>query len=98
MGLSRHSYKFNSTNTHSMSSRLKRMKFSSYSEYLKSARWKRFKLRYFKSRRKVCSCGSTSSIQLHHKTYVRLGREKFSDVKRMCYKCHKKYHKNKRKY
>ena len=64
-----------------------------YRQYLLSQHWIIFKRRYYKRHKKGCSrCGSEINVQLHHKTYVRIGRERQSDVIPLCRKCHKKEH------
>jgi DNA-directed RNA polymerase subunit RPC12/RpoP len=62
----------------------------SYSAYLKSAAWKKFKASIFSTRGHRCErCGfDRMMLHLHHKTYVRLGREQPEDVKILCVSCH----------
>lgn len=40
-----------------------------------------------------CLCGSTVSLDVHHRTYDRRGRERLSDVILLCRDCHATYHK-----
>lgn len=61
--------------------------------YIASAAWKDRKREYFSSHPKVCvACGSGRNVHLHHKTYVRLGRELDSDLVPLCAGCHSKVH------
>ena len=65
-----------------------------YIEYLKSEHWKSFKKRYKKAKSpQFClGCGN-KRIQLHHRTYARLGKERYEDIFPLCGKCHIKLHK-----
>jgi hypothetical protein len=67
---------------------------SEYHTYLKSDHWKNVKVRYFSSKRpKVCDiCGSDKEINLHHKTYTRLGHEYLTDLIVLCRDCHEAVH------
>lgn len=65
-----------------------------YLTYLRSNEWfkvreKVLKLDGFKCRK----CSSSLRLQVHHKTYKRLGRERMSDLITLCYLCHKSHHK-----
>ena len=59
-----------------------------YRLYLKSDLW--YNVRKVKiAQMKVCEeCGGTKILQCHHLTYKRLGRERLSDLKLLCRKCH----------
>ncbi len=73
--------------------RLKFLGYKSYSAYLRSDHWKNFRKRYFTSNDKKCAvCGVRSGLELHHKNYSNLGREKFSDVVCLCEGHHKRLH------
>ena len=41
---------------------------------------------------KCCVCGNLNDLEVHHKTYKRLGREKLSDLVLLCKYCHKELH------
>jgi 5-methylcytosine-specific restriction endonuclease McrA len=68
-----------------------------YSEYLHSNHWKLLKVRYRKSKlfkSGACSiCGSYKRINIHHKSYIRIGNERLSDLMVLCQDCHHKLHK-----
>jgi phage terminase large subunit GpA-like protein len=68
---------------------------TSYEEYLRSRHWANVR-RCFKSSRsytgKCAVCGFHSNLQLHHKSYERLGRERERDLVHLCDKCHSKTH------
>jgi len=65
-----------------------------YREYIKSEAWRKRRFWYFETHDKKCrKCNSVHRIQLHHKTYKRLGGERDADLVALCYQCHKKLHK-----
>lgn len=68
--------------------------YKSYYSYLRSDLWVNFKKTYFiKNKIKKCAkCEATEFLSLHHRTYIRLGKEKFSDIILLCSKCHKRKH------
>lgn len=64
-----------------------------YHEYLRSEKWKKKRLRALKSagfRCNICKCDGP--LQVHHKTYRRLGFERLRDLQVVCGACHKKIH------
>ena len=64
-----------------------------YKQYLLSPHWVNFKKRYYKKHKKKCRhCGSKTGVQLHHKNYARLHKEKNGDVMPLCRACHLKEH------
>lgn len=42
------------------------------------------------------TCGSTERLQVHHRTYLRRGREMSRDLMVLCEPCHKLFHENSR--
>jgi hypothetical protein len=59
-----------------------------YHEYINSPRWKKRADR-IKKRVGCCSvCKSTNNLNVHHKTYERLGRERNKDLVVLCRDCH----------
>jgi hypothetical protein len=66
---------------------------ANYADYLASEHWKKTRKRYFASRATAqqCACGNPGRA-LHHKTYVRLGAERLSDLELVCDDCHKALH------
>lgn len=67
--------------------------YNSYHGYIDSPHWKDFKCRWFEQNQKKCDfCGAVEGVQLHHQTYVRLGRERFKDVQPLCGTCHRDEH------
>jgi 5-methylcytosine-specific restriction endonuclease McrA len=62
-----------------------------YNARIKSAQWKNMKRDLIRMRSQKCEkCGSCTSLQLHHKTYERLGKELMSDLELLCFSCHHK--------
>lgn len=75
------------------SDRLKELGFASYSAYLASEGWQNFRARYKASGfRLACLVCSSRPVQLHHKTYIRLGRERFTDIAPLCREHHVAVH------
>ena len=66
-----------------------------YDDYMNSARWRERREAYFEVRSRRCranGCYSREAIELHHRTYARLGHERDDDLVALCAKCHKKVH------
>lgn len=64
-----------------------------YHSYIKSPAWFRVRnaaLAFYKNRCDMC--GSTVNLQVHHKTYKRLGREEMRDLQVLCGECHQSVH------
>ena len=64
-----------------------------YHEYIKSEVWrqKRDNVLVFWSGR-CAICNSPDNIQVHHRTYERLGQERLSDLIPLCDDCHSLFH------
>ena len=66
-----------------------KVKKNKYHKYLKSYKWKQKRKQIFREYGKRCwKCGRKLKIQVHHKTYRRLGKEKKRDLKPYCSDCH----------
>ncbi|MCR4340537.1 MAG: HNH endonuclease [Gemmatimonadaceae bacterium] len=63
-----------------------------YDEYMKSRRWFDRRDAFFAKYRARCGCGSRFDLELHHKTYLRLGNERDEDLVPLCENCHKRVH------
>lgn len=64
-----------------------------YKEYIKSDKWKRIRawiLIFWDHRCAVCN--SKESVNVHHRTYERLGNELTTDCIVLCDDCHKLHH------
>ena len=65
----------------------------SYQDYLKSNHWKELRKQYRESSLpKYCLVCKNPNFQLHHRSYVRLGKEELLDLIPLCGKCHWKVH------
>lgn len=64
-----------------------------YAQYLKSPHWVSLRARFFRSRPRQCwICNSVEDIALHHRTYLRLGAERMSDLVPLCQTHHQTFH------
>jgi hypothetical protein len=60
-----------------------------YREYLRGSAWPLRRAQYERRFPAVCAAGgSTERVQLHHRDYSRLGRERDSDLAWACSCCH----------
>lgn len=67
-----------------------------YREYLQSRQWRaKKKIAYDYHGRKCHDCGAERGLEVHHKTYKRLGREKMKDLEILCGACHRIRHEGK---
>lgn len=67
-----------------------------YKEYLETEWWRERRkktLDYYGGRCAVCN--SAGLVDVHHRTYERLGQELDSDLIVLCRECHSRFHKNK---
>jgi 5-methylcytosine-specific restriction endonuclease McrA len=63
-----------------------------YKDYLKSKHWKITRYRKLKNRsHKCCICHQLANT-VHHLSYKRLGRERPSDLRAICSRCHDLWH------
>lgn len=78
--------------------RLLALGYTSYRDYLKSYHWVFFKTKFYtwfkeKHGSVYCiRCGAKARFNLHHTTYVRLGKERFTDIELLCRECHRRHH------
>lgn len=64
-----------------------------YKDYLKSSHWLIIKNKIFLLRGKKCEeCDCCYDLNVHHKTYKRVGSELDEDLQLLCRECHKKKH------
>lgn len=62
-----------------------------YYDYIHSDEWKEKSARIREKQRGICHlCGKQDKLQAHHLTYIRLGKEKDSDLVGLCDNCHTK--------
>ena len=67
-----------------------------YKEYLKTNHWKILKQQFFDSPYSYGRCYfcKITKVQLHHKSYARLGNENLEDLVEVCRKHHRGVHKH----
>ena len=64
-----------------------------YQQYLQSGHWITLRARFYAKNARVCwVCRATDGIELHHKTYIRLGAERLTDLIPLCRTHHSKFH------
>lgn len=64
-----------------------------YKEYLQSEHWEeRREIALIKADWKCSLCNKSESLNVHHRTYERLGKEMQSDLTVLCRHCHAKFH------
>jgi 5-methylcytosine-specific restriction endonuclease McrA len=81
--------------TLSISRRIQRAGYRSYSDYLRSDHWADVKRRYRASKLnkgRCHSCREKKPCDLHHRTYKRLGEERLTDLFLLCRDCHSELH------
>lgn len=68
-----------------------------YDDYLQTDRWKSLAaLVKDRAGRKCQLCGSPERLEVHHRTYERLGREQMQDLTCLCNLCHSAFHQHRR--
>jgi DNA-binding MarR family transcriptional regulator len=76
--------------------RIKELRAMPYEEYLKTPEWQATRARMLKLagyRCQVCN-GKHNGLNVHHRTYERLGEERDSDLVVLCLLCHQMFHDN----
>jgi 5-methylcytosine-specific restriction endonuclease McrA len=64
-----------------------------YSEYLRSPWWQHISHVAKEAAQNRCQrCGGSERLEVHHKTYVRRGKEKLEDLEVLCWNCHRLEH------
>lgn len=66
-----------------------------YTTYMQSPEWRKVRdraLEFWKCR--CCICFGLDQVEVHHRTYERLGHEWLSDVVCLCKPCHALFHDN----
>ena len=64
-----------------------------YKAYLQGEHWKLMRrLRLEVDNEQCAVCGTKNYLNVHHKTYERIGVEKLADLITLCRECHAKYH------
>lgn len=69
-----------------------RRKAPNYYEYLASAKWRQLRLVVLRKAKFRCAGCVREARHVHHLTYVRLGRERLTDLVALCPDCHRDVH------
>lgn len=70
-----------------------RLRSLPYREYLESDHWRLTRLRCKEKAGWRCEeCGKKALLEVHHKTYARVGFELERDLEALCHICHSKRH------
>ena len=75
--------------------RLDELRRMSYREYLRTPEWRVTRAAALERASHCCSLDvtHTEALEVHHRTYERLGRELASDLVVLCHACHALHHK-----
>lgn len=80
---------------HLSKTQIRRLRIMPYSEYLKTEHWQLLrKAALYRDKYKCRDCGDKSKLEVHHRTYIRRGNERLSDVISLCSECHEQRHKS----
>ena len=64
-----------------------------YADYILSKEWASLRRRCKEADRHACRvCGTKNELDVHHKTYERLGHEELGDLITLCRRCHRDHH------
>lgn len=64
-----------------------------YSEYLKTEGWQQRRVKALARAEHRCQvCNSDKRLEIHHRTYERLGHERDADLIALCHDCHTLFH------
>lgn len=67
--------------------------YEGYGEYLASAEWRKRRDRAIARAEGRCQlCNSEKYLNVHHRSYARLGHEKAADLVVLCRACHEHFH------
>lgn len=73
--------------------RIAELRAMPYLDYLKTQEWIRRRIVKLQIAEYRCQlCNSSESLQVHHRTYERLGCEKMGDLLVLCRACHAHFH------
>lgn len=66
-----------------------------YAEYLQTAHWQRVRTLALEQAGHTCDlCGRDDRLEVHHRTYERVGFERQSDLIVLCHDCHRDFHRS----
>jgi len=72
--------------------KINKFKRPKYVDYIKSKSWNKRRIEYFKKFGKSCVICFIKKVQLHHMSYINLGRELDEDLIALCIHHHKRLH------
>ena len=73
--------------------RIQELKAMPYSEYLLTPEWQTKREQALERARHRCQlCNSAEHLNVHHRTYERLGNEDIEDLTVLCKACHEHFH------
>lgn len=68
-------------------------------QYMQSPSWRKIRQKRLEKDKFRCQnihvIGGKQGLEVHHKSYVRLGNERLSDLITLCRRCHNDIHKRK---
>lgn len=68
-----------------------------YRDYLKTPHWQQVQQAALARAKHRCQvCDGRDRLEVHHRTYVRRGREQPEDVTVLCHGCHETFHKQRK--
>ncbi len=77
--------------------RLLALRAMPYAEYLRTQEWIRRRIVHLQAVDYRCQlCNGQDRLQIHHRSYERLGCERWSDLLVLCGQCHALFHKYRR--
>jgi hypothetical protein len=66
-----------------------------YAEYLQTAHWQRVRTLALEQAGHSCDlCARGARLEVHHRTYERIGFERQSDLIVLCHDCHSDFHRS----
>jgi hypothetical protein len=64
-----------------------------YAQYLQTEHWSKVRHRALEYAERRCQvCYSPKQVEVHHRTYERIGHERPADLTVLCRECHAKHH------
>ncbi len=69
------------------------MNRTDYLAYLQSGTWRHKRINALRTAKGRCRlCNGTDNLEVHHRTYARVGRERAADLTVLCAECHVAFH------
>jgi 5-methylcytosine-specific restriction endonuclease McrA len=69
--------------------------WAAYNEYLRTPQWQAKRAKVMERSGGICEgCLERPAVQVHHLTYIRVGREMLFDLVAICIECHEEVHGN----